>query len=498
MKCTLFQKQVAYWLLGITAMEFLSRVVVFHPLWNSVVAILFALIVAYLMWVRPTAAMGIISVEYLIGSKGALFHVGSDPLNHGGVSVRILFFVACLLVWFVRSMGKTRQVMAKEGTHWWIQDLPVVYLALAALWLLAVARGAWFHQPFLSTDAQPWLAWLLLLPMLDVAMTSPIDQIKQDWWPAIAAGLIWLPLETLGLFYLFSHQVSVYLIQGTYLWVRHTGVAEITHASAGLWRIFLQSQVYALALIAGVWAWWLTGHRLERWTWLLGTLSVIELILSLSRSFWIGVVVGCVVMVVVARKMITRTSLMTTTKNSLIILVSAFALILATLWFPFPRSGGGDLTGLISSRVDTEDQAATSRWSLLPAMLKVIERHPIWGSGFGATVSYQSYDPRAVQQTISGSYTTHAFEWGWLTFWLQFGLFGPMIVAWLLIDITTRVWGSKLSPWIRVAIIGSLIGLAVLHVLTPYLNHPLGIFLMMMVEVSLVFAQRDSGELLSV
>ena len=46
------------------------------------------------------------------------------------------------------------------------------------------------------------------------------------------------------------------------------------------------------------------------------------------------------------------------------------------------------------------------------------------GRGFGATVTYQTRDPRILADNGSGEYTTYAFEWGWLDIWLKLGIFG--------------------------------------------------------------------------
>jgi UDP-N-acetylmuramoyl-L-alanyl-D-glutamate--2,6-diaminopimelate ligase len=48
---------------------------------------------------------------------------------------------------------------------------------------------------------------------------------------------------------------------------------------------------------------------------------------------------------------------------------------------------------------------------LLPILFDGVKRHPVLGSGFGATVTYKSSDPRVVAAT-GGVYTNYAFEPG--------------------------------------------------------------------------------------
>ena len=122
-----------------------------------------------------------------------------------------------------------------------------------------------------------------------------------------------------------------------------------------------------------------------------------------------------------------------------------------------------------------------SRWTLLPALWQGIERHPVLGSGFGATVTYTSHDPRVVAAT-GGSYTTYAFEWGWLDHWFKFGIFGIPLMLWIVGRLMFRSWRSSEPLWIRGTLVASLFALAITHVFTPYLNHPLGIVWLVSLE----------------
>ena len=115
-------------------------------------------------------------------------------------------------------------------------------------------------------------------------------------------------------------------------------------------------------------------------------------------------------------------------------------------------------------------------------MIIKIKEHPILGSGFGAQVSYRSSDPRVLAQNPDGLYTTYAFEWGWLEHWIKFGIigFGLMIViVWRLGE---RILKTPAPDWMRYGLFASLIALAVTHIFTPYLNHPLGLGYLMMLE----------------
>ncbi|MCK5211552.1 O-antigen ligase family protein, partial [Candidatus Parcubacteria bacterium] len=112
----------------------------------------------------------------------------------------------------------------------------------------------------------------------------------------------------------------------------------------------------------------------------------------------------------------------------IIFLSTIFSLILIAgiIKFPLPTPGTGFSASLIQNRAMqiSGEAGVSSRWALLPELLKEIKKTPILGAGFGATVSYRTSDPRVLEQNPNGQYTTYAFEWGFLDIWLKLGLLG--------------------------------------------------------------------------
>ena len=108
-------------------------------------------------------------------------------------------------------------------------------------------------------------------------------------------------------------------------------------------------------------------------------------------------------------------------------------------------------------------------------MNQAIIKQPVWGYGLGKTLTYKSSDPRVLKKTSDGTYTTNAFEWGWLDLWLKLGLLGLVAYLWLLFSIFKKAWQKiKDNPYQALAVIASLIALIGLNIFPPYLNHPLG------------------------
>jgi O-antigen ligase len=118
--------------------------------------------------------------------------------------------------------------------------------------------------------------------------------------------------------------------------------------------------------------------------------------------------------------------------------------------------------------------AATARRNQIKPLFTAVADHPILGSGFGKTVTYFSTDP-----TIQGYRTTTAFELGYLDLWLKLGLVGVIIYVWWIIGLWKKIAKTMWSiPFIIAGV-----ALVVIHLTSPYLNHPLGLGWLMLTSL---------------
>ena len=148
--------------------------------------------------------------------------------------------------------------------------------------------------------------------------------------------------------------------------------------------------------------------------------------------------------------------------------------------FPTPGDGTGiSAASLIKERTSgTGDEAAArSRFNLVQPMTKKFVENPIIGSGFGTSVKYESADPRAVAASEDGLFETFSFEWGWLDFLLKIGIIGTfvyLLLLFMIFKLCLQIYNKDRNPLILGSIF-ALFAIALIHALTPYLNHPLGI-----------------------
>ncbi|MEI7512783.1 MAG: glycosyltransferase [Candidatus Uhrbacteria bacterium] len=439
-----------FWLGLILLVEALSIPAAFYPTFSLVCSIIGGLVMLVLSFLHPDIALGAVVTEFMIGSLGHQFR-----------SFRMVLVGAFVLGWLGNAL-KSSKFQASSF------KLQAPYYFLAASVCIGILIGYWKGSPYLLVDANSWVAFVLIFPVIHLAKQNG-KNLRRILIPVVEIALCWMSVKSLGLFYLFSHDVGSWVEQ-VYLWVRRSGVGELTRITqaTSATRVFIQSQIYAVLAVVGLIGVGLRSRKQQ----VLYVLSVATILVSFSRSFWIGCFFAFVFVI------LRRKSWMLLPRATLGAGLGLLIPILIFL-FPFPASYG-NLMDVFFARANTGESAAMSRWALLPILNAKIAEAPIFGSGFGATVTYESKDPRVVAST-GGTYTTYAFEWGWHDIAVKLGLVGACIYAWLLVSLFRRLGKAGSIGWQA-----ALIALAITHVFTPYLGHPLGILFIILAEASLV------------
>ncbi|NCN25264.1 hypothetical protein COT94_04200 [Candidatus Falkowbacteria bacterium CG10_big_fil_rev_8_21_14_0_10_37_14] len=421
--------------------------------------------VANLRW-----GLNILLLEMVINSKGYLFFI---PIGDFNLSLRITLWSVIILVFFSQFLksGLLQKIQAQYKKP---LTKPLLVLAIAIIFgLLAgiLNHNNWSNIFF---DANGWLYWLLILPWLFFYSKEDFKKL----WPALAGALTTLALGSLATLYTFSHNFldsnSIF-----YGWLRDNGLGEITMMSGNFYRVFFQAHIWFLPAIFTIWLYWMLKIKQNNWhNWLttsgLAALWLAPILTGLSRSYWVGLFIGWVLIGLLAiyKKIPGKRWLM-----GQLWLVSvgalAFLMILITVKFPWPTSQVGFSTDILTDRTEiTSEAGAASRWALWPKLWQSISTKP-FGAGFGTTVTYKSSDPRVLDKDPSGSYTTFSFEWGWLDIWLKTGPLGFIAYLWLLILTTYLAWNK--NDWLTWSLVIGFLVIAAVNFFSPYFNHPLGI-----------------------
>lgn len=448
-----------------------------YPGLSGAVLIIFFLITAIATWRRVEYGLLIVFGELFSGSLGHLF---SLSLNTYSIPLRIALWSAFLSIFIIKHGGK-RQAYKQFFNFSTRKNIELKLFALVFLFIvIALVNGLLrgHELAIIFSDFNAWLYFLLLFPVIFVYQKRDelaLGRLKT----LLAAAALYLSLKTLTLLFIFTHDLNA--SASIYTWLRKTLSGEMTMTKTGWPRIFIQGQVYvAIAWLALIYYQAKQGG--ERFLkregllfWLSGALFFSAILISFSRSFWVGIVAALAVALLFIWR---RFSFKTACRSFAWFLSSAlgaFALLYLVAIFPYPAPGNFRVDFL--DRISNGGEAAlSSRWSLLPVLIKEIKREPFFGQGYGSTITYLSQDPRVLMNNPDGHYTTYAFEWAYLDIWLKIGLFGLLAYLGLIGFLISRGLSLKtplsLESW---AMTFGLLFLSVINIFTPYLNHPLGI-----------------------
>lgn len=408
--------------------------------------------------------------EIILGSFGrwVIMSVGGTL-----ISIRIGLFAALMVGWVIHCFVQRYTVQfLKQRIFEFFKQSPWIWIGMIAA-SYGVMRGYFLGNDLhrLFDDSNQWLILAIVLPIACAHRVRLKIFLSRVW----INGSVSLGLFALILLYIFTHDGTFGIGLALYRWSRDTHIGELTTLSSSFLRIFLQSQILILPL-------WLSLIGVRTLSRPLKGLSIVlasSLLLSFSRSFAVALLVILSISFFVPLPTLRRERLGR-------ILASIFLggiLVFGVSQFPLPKAQGGSLTASLIERSTLSDAATSSRWSLLPALWQGVKVHPLLGSGLGATITYRSSDPRVLELNPTGTYSTHAFEWGVLDLWYKFGLWG---LVWYVSILLFAVHLVKKGQWIAAL---SVALLAIVHVFTPYLNHPIGFAALLL--ITLLSAEDD-------
>lgn len=449
-------------------------------LYSNTLAISVITIICFVVWLvlafkNINYGLALILLELIVGSQGYWLKI---TVQGTAIPLRMLMF-AGLMAWLVyKLLSKDREVVVKDKLFWQI-SLP---LLIAMVWSILVG---YYHNEFNNwfLDLNGYL-FLLVWPAVYYVYKKGTD--LKFYLPYVLAGLLALTLKTIGLLFIFTH-ISADNLLYLYKWVRDSGWGEITSAGGGTYRIFSQSHIWLAAasgsLLVLLWNKCKTLNK-NYWLLLLSVIVTAGVIISLSRSMWLGLVSALLFFLIINLVKQNFKQSAGWFVTVLLVVISAWGLVQAVNHFPYPASLVGT-DNAISNRFASGEAAGESRMQLLKPLWNKVILHPVKGGGFGATLTYYSSDPRIVKSTAGGSgeYTTYAFEWGYLDTLFKFGLVAGIcfLFFWLywLWQMFVKFWRELGEQYIYSVPLIMLVTLLVTNMTTPYLNHPLGIGLTM-------------------
>lgn len=473
-------KSLFFYLSIFILIELLSYFSLLNTSLNLIVFCALSLIVLILSLYRLEYGLLAVFGELFIGSMGRMFTINLGGLD---LSIRMSFWLIVMLVfagkfiWSLKKSGRnSAYLIALRNFHF-----KYYFLIIFGAFLIGILKAfiSGNELGLIFSDANAWLYYLLVLPAI-VIYSAKGEGGLDNLYEIFKAAALWLGLKTFWLLYVFTHNLS--FSSEVYFWLRKTLVGEMTATLSGWPRIFIQGQIFAaLGLFFIFWKNLITksAYYWKRFSnLLLAALFAGVLLISFSRSFWLALLITLILLLIVAWRLFSFKKAFISGLWLGAVFVISFGLLYLTTVFPYPRSG--NFNADFAGRADignTQEAAISSRWSLLPVLIEEIKKAPILGQGYGTTVTYISNDPRVLEKDPTGSYTTYAFEWGYLDTWLKIGLLGLAAYLILIFSLLKSSWQiSRKKPQIVIlGLAGGLVFIAITNFFTPYLNHPLGI-----------------------
>lgn len=409
-------------------------------------------------------------IELLSNAHGYLISEHIGPLR---VSIRMVIFLAVFVGWMIAMLVRRNPVRFRDSRM--ISFLPLIFAIVIGGIVGLVQRSA--VEVFQDGNAYLYLCYLL--PVLHVQW----DSIKQRViLQMLAAATIFSSVVSILLLYAYTH-FSEPVLKIVYVYLRDIRFAEITNVGMGIYRIFEQTQFFAiifgLLILPRL---FIPQSKRDRFV-TVGTLSLVAsvLLISMSRSFLFGAI-GAVFVIFLAMIIVYKTTIkqfIVGMSRTLLVTALGVLMLIAAVAFPFPHDRGAAdyLSDIFGARVSESDVAISSRWNLLGPMIDRIQLSPVFGNGFGQTVTFKTDDPRARAINPDGTWTTTSMEWGWFELWLKMGVFGPMAFLFLYVGIirsAMQLFHTE-KTWIAIWVIATMTFVYFTHVFSPYLNHPIGI-----------------------
>lgn len=414
----------------------------YDPRATSALAVTVAIAACALALRRLDLALLVVIAELVAGSLGHLFelHVGTRE-----IPVRMLLFSAVLLAHALRFRFKPFRFIDNQSKI--VAVLFLLLLAVVGAQVIAsVARGTALIDVFNDANAYAYL--LLFFPLRHAAQTYP--RFRAHVISVICAGA--LATAVLTVLITLAYRFELGMIRDVYVWIRDYGLGEVTPPEPVAWnRVFFQSHLWVLLALPLIKNWAVAGSMLAL------------IVLSFSRSLWLGAAA--------AFPLAPRPFIKALPIAALIILLVAPASL-----------------GLARGRTNIRTEpAAASRWALLPVIWESIKKQPILGYGFGATLTYETADPKLIREFGTSQFTTYAFEWGYLEQWFKMGVFGLAAILAVLLALGRKIWLCK-RP-LGAGLLAGLAAVGVAHIFSPYLNHPLGLGFLM---IAYILSEGDS------
>ncbi|MBT4209852.1 MAG: O-antigen ligase family protein [Candidatus Komeilibacteria bacterium] len=454
------------WLVIFIVLELLSGLAWRFNDLNWVVLLIIALVSLFFLFKKPIYSLYIPLAEIFWGSLGHSF-------DYNIINTRLLIFILVVLVFVITNIRQLNKLKLFKD-----KALGRVYLFLLFFILVTVVSGYYnsYNLKKVFFDANAYF-YLLYLPIWYEVYDK---KYLKNVFDILKAAVLVIAVKTLVLLNIFSQGYEFIDTDSIYKWVRDTRTGEITPFKDSFFRIFMQSQFYLIL------AWfWLFLKQMKDFknknSFLLLAIISAALMISLSRSFWLGAFIGLLFIVInifiYQKKRISFHIFLSLGA------VAVAGILLVQVFYNLPIYKNINI--FTQRTTSVAEPAANTRSQLWGPMWQTIAERPVIGHGFGKEISFKSSDPRIKNvDNPEGWTTTYAFEWGWMDQLVKGGgILVLLFVIWIMQLYYRAYVRITTDPVLSLVLTATLTSLLIIHIFTPYINHPLGLAFLMLVSI---------------
>ncbi|MBD3311201.1 MAG: hypothetical protein GF349_01735 [Candidatus Magasanikbacteria bacterium] len=410
---------------------------------------------------NPDWAFFILIGEIFLGGSG-------NYLEFAGLSIRTLLISIFLFLWTNHIIWKREFRKRFLINKYFTIILIILYLFLMFASINGIINGN--NYKHIIQDLIPYLYLPLVFP------TYHLLNKKNNYEYFIRLIIVFIigsALFSIFTFIMFSSGM-VELQEPFYKWFRDAANGKITNMGNGFFRIVLPEHLLIAPIILIISSLLMRDeHHHKMWRILL-FLSIIILVLNLSRSFLLALFVG--LLILKYKHIASRWFIVSCTTIGLVVLIfTSFSIVSSngkTLgWELF----GVRLASLASPKIET---SSATRMIILPSILEQISENPMLGNGLGSSFTY--LNPNSNDYTTTGQY-----DWGYLEMLAELGVIGSIILLAIYIFSTTRIINKIkfVSDWhdFYVGSLAAIIAMLVINITTPALFHTFGIIFIVLI-----------------
>ena len=456
-------------------------------------------------------------VELFIGSKGYLF---SFPVFNYVISLRLLIFSVLIAAYIIHIIRK-KEIKFLQSNLWFSYLLLIIFIALG--FLIGLKNN---DNSLVFYDINAYFYLALIFPFFEVLTKKENIRKFLKWLGISAIALAVFTLVILADFSIFHYNNNLVeatkvetkqlekmenladqpenarLAQATkmareklnltekelsqdkplvYRWLKDLGLAEVSYLGGRFFRIFSTSHYYLIVYFLLILSSILFSQKRFKNSiveYILGGFLLLIILISFSRSFWLGLAASFVFLIFSLPK----------NKRLKINLIIVFLIIMSGLILNFisPKTSQVIYNRFASLLKPSTELAASNRINMLKPIWQKIKENPFFGSGFGTLITFKSLIPGT---ELTEYINVYLYEWAYLDIVVKIGFLGLLSYLYFIFFIyktgrhTLKYLENNQFILVK-SLLAGLMALLVIHITTPYLNHPLGIgFIMILASV---------------